>query len=119
MGSEATPYEPYHEQNVTLPYTLNAIPVSSGGNVTIDGQQYIADYVDMAKGKLVRLVDSAKMDNTQSIVGKTDWLLAVPVETILTDEEITAYKTLHTYTGITNISNDAEAWMQVGYRKVR
>ena len=44
-GSEATSYEPYHEQNVILPYTLNAIPVASGGNVTIDGQQYIADRV--------------------------------------------------------------------------
>lgn len=32
-------------QTVTLPYTLNAIPVSSGGNVTIGGQQYIADRV--------------------------------------------------------------------------
>lgn len=32
-------------QTVTLPYTLNAIPVSSGGNVTVDGQQYIADRV--------------------------------------------------------------------------
>lgn len=32
-------------QTVTLPYTLNAIPVSSGGNVTINGQQYIADRV--------------------------------------------------------------------------
>lgn len=49
-------YEPYHEQTVTLPYTLNAIPVSSGGNVTIDGQQYIADYVDVERGKLVRCV---------------------------------------------------------------
>lgn len=38
-------YEPYHEQTVTIPYTLNAIPVASGGNVTIDGQQYIADRV--------------------------------------------------------------------------
>ena len=46
MGSEATSYEPYHEgQTGILPYTLNAIPVSSGGNVTIDGQQYIADRV--------------------------------------------------------------------------
>jgi hypothetical protein len=54
-GSEATSYEPYHdEQTLTLPYTLNAIPVSSGGNVTIDGQQYIADYVDVERGKLVR-----------------------------------------------------------------
>lgn len=55
-GSEATSYEPYHEQTVTLPYTLNAIPVSSGGNVTIDGQQYVADYVDVERGKLVRRV---------------------------------------------------------------
>lgn len=38
-------YEPYHEQTVTLPYTLNAIPVKSGGNVTIDGQQYVGDRV--------------------------------------------------------------------------
>ena len=44
-GSEATSYEPYTEQSVQLPYTLNAIPVASGGNVTIDGQQYIADRV--------------------------------------------------------------------------
>lgn len=49
-------FEPYHEQTVTLPYTLNAIPVSSGGNVTIDGQQYVADYVDVERGKLVRMV---------------------------------------------------------------
>lgn len=55
-GSTSTTYEPYHEQTVTLPYTLNAIPVSSGGNVVIDGQQYIADYVDIEKGVLVRCV---------------------------------------------------------------
>lgn len=46
--------DPYTEQLVQLPYTLNAIPVSSGGNVTIDGQQYVADYVDVERGKLVR-----------------------------------------------------------------
>lgn len=54
-GSTATSYEPYHEQTVTLPYTLNAVPVETGGNVTIDGQQYIADYVDVERGKLVRM----------------------------------------------------------------
>ena len=116
MGSEATPYEPYHEQNVILPYTLNAVSVPSGGNYTDEnGQQWIADYVDMAKGKLIRLVDSAKMDNTQSIVGKTEWLLAVPAEIDLTPEEITALKSLHTYAGVTNVSNDAGAWMKVVY----
>lgn len=44
-------------QSVTLNnITLNAIPVASGGNVTIDGQQYIADYVDVEHRKVVRCV---------------------------------------------------------------
>lgn len=42
-------------QSVTLNnITLNAIPVKSGGNVTIDGQQYIADYVNVEHGKVIR-----------------------------------------------------------------
>ena len=44
-------------ETVTLSYTLNAVPVESGGNVTIDGQRYIADYVDVERGKLVRCVE--------------------------------------------------------------
>lgn len=59
-------FEPYHEQTVTLPYTLNAIPVSSGGNVTIDGQQYIADYVDVERGKLVRMVEKKVLNGTEN-----------------------------------------------------
>lgn len=101
-------FEPYHEQTVTLPYTLNAIPVSSGGNVTIDGQQYITDYVDVERGKLVKMVDSSKLDNTQSIVNKTEWLLAEPQEIDLTTEEITAFKALATYYPTTNISVNSE-----------
>lgn len=107
-GSTATPFEPYHEQTVTIPYTLNAIPVSSGGNVTIDGQQYMSDYVDVERGKLVRMVDSSKLDNTQSIVDKTEWLLAEPQEIDLTTEEITAFKALATYYPTTNISVTSE-----------
>jgi hypothetical protein len=46
-------------QSVTLNnITLNAVPVSSGGNVTINGQQYIADYVDVERGKLVKKLKS-------------------------------------------------------------
>lgn len=48
-------FEPYHEQTVTLPYTLNAIPVESGGNITIDDQQYVSDYFDVERGELVRM----------------------------------------------------------------
>ena len=55
LSENTTTYEPYHEQTVTLPYTLNAIPVSAGGNVTIDGQQYVSDYFDVERGKLVRM----------------------------------------------------------------
>lgn len=95
-------------QTVALPYTLNAIPVSSDGNVTINGQQYIADYVDVERGKLVKMVDSSKLDNTQSIVNKTEWLLAEPQEIDLTTEEITVFKALTTYYPVTNISINSE-----------
>ena len=66
-GSTPTTYEPYHEQTATLPYTLNAIPVSSGGNVTINGQQYIADYVDVERGKLVRMVGECVISDMNQI----------------------------------------------------
>lgn len=61
----STNYEPYTETVATLPYTLNAIPVSSGGNMTIDGQQYIADYVDVERGKLVRWIASVDLTGTE------------------------------------------------------
>lgn len=54
-------------ETVTLPYTLNAIPVSSGGNVTINGQQYIADYVDVEKGKLYRKVKRLNLKDVDDI----------------------------------------------------
>lgn len=66
-GSSATAYEPYKEQNVTLPYTLNAIPISKGGNVTIDGQQYMADYIDVEKGKLYRKVKRIDLKNISGL----------------------------------------------------
>lgn len=59
-------FEPYKEQTVTLPYALNAIPVNSGGNVTIDGQQYVADYVDVERGKLVRMTELIEYDGTEN-----------------------------------------------------
>lgn len=71
LEKNATPtaFEPYHEQTVTLPYTLNAIPVNSGGNVTIDGQQYVADYVDVERGKVVKRVKVLNISN----LDKSKW----------------------------------------------
>lgn len=108
LSENATTYEPYKEQTIQLTIILNAIPVSSGGNVTIDGQQYIADYVDVERGKLVKMVDSSKLDNTQSIANKTEWLLAEPQETDLTTEEIATFKALTTYYPTTNVSVNSE-----------
>lgn len=58
-GSTATAYKPYTEQTVTLPYTLNAIPVTSGGNYTDpQGQQFVCDEVDFERGILIRRIYS-------------------------------------------------------------
>lgn len=55
-------WEPYKGKNVELPYKLNAMPVTSGGNITIDRQQYIADYIDIEKGKYIQRIQEVKLD---------------------------------------------------------
>ena len=53
-------FEEYKEQVAIFPYTLNAIPVTKDGNYTDEnGQQYIADFVDIERKKLVRVVKKA------------------------------------------------------------
>ena len=70
IGETITPLKPYTEQTITLPITLNAIPVSSGGNVTIDGQQYIADYVDVERGKVVRMCERKKLNTKNGVINE-------------------------------------------------
>ena len=52
LSSEATSYEPYKSQYITLsePITLRGIPVDKGGNITIDGQQYVSDVITEKDG---------------------------------------------------------------------
>lgn len=168
------PYQPYQESQATLPYELYAIPVSSGGNVTIDGQQYIADYVDIEKGVLVRNINHVTLKGItayeltgsnylfffdisthankdinngycryyiangvledkhvrfdrarvyirdDSITNKSEfdskyknglefaYVLSVPVETGITEEEIEAFKALSTYYPKTYINAESE-----------
>lgn len=48
------------------------------------------------------------------------YALAAPIETPLTDDQLAAYKQLHTYADSTAIiSNDANAYMGVAYRRLR
>lgn len=66
ISEDNAAFEPYHEQTIQLPYTLNAIPVESGGNVTINGQKYIADYVDVERGKIVRNVENITFNGAEN-----------------------------------------------------
>lgn len=76
-GNIEREYEQYKEQVVNLPYTLNAIPVSSGGNIQIDDQQYIADYVDVERGVKVQMIKkwtcSTLYNNNNNV---THWYLS-------------------------------------------
>ena len=56
LNEKLLPYAPYTEQTFTLPYTLNAVSVPSDGNITIDNKKYVADYIDVERGKLVKCV---------------------------------------------------------------
>ena len=70
IGSEATTYEPYRTpQILTLqtPNGLPGVPVSKDGNYTdADGQQYICDEINLARGKYVQRV---KKINVKSVNG--------------------------------------------------
>lgn len=61
-SGSTTDIQTYIGQSVTLPVALNAIPVFSGGNVTIDGKQYIADYIDVERGKVVRMTNNKEVN---------------------------------------------------------
>lgn len=67
-------------QSVTLSnITLNAIPVSSGGNVTINGQQYVADYVDVERGKLIRMCGRGTF-NTKNGAINEEYRLSINID---------------------------------------
>lgn len=191
VGNEPTEYEPYIEaQFVETSYTLPGIPVTSGGNYTDEnGQQWICDEVDLARGVYVQrigrlvldgnvqwhpynyettyygfhiwdLLDeihsrSAGLCNQFETVGggsgeciwvgvsnkniyaiSKEWYdkgvdawkahlnvhpleivyaRITPIETPLSDAEITAFKAMHSNKPTTTILNDAGAYMAVEY----
>ena len=72
-GTVATEYEPYKEpQEITLPHTLPGIPVVSGGNYTDEnGQQWICDEIDLAKGvhvqRVISISDFTLIQNSNAV----------------------------------------------------
>ncbi len=201
-GDTALPYEPYHEPQslpIKTPTGLPAIPVPSGTSgikyTDADGQAWIADEIDFARGKYIRRVWQAEFDGSEdeewarysartgwvnnnglpqvmkartgfcnekkvgvldndeiqlgskskddnkmfypnskyydtslSDYGLSNWkahlsanplkimtYLDNPIETDLSEEQIQAYKAVHTNKPTTIISNDADAWMDASY----
>lgn len=120
-------------QTLTLstPGGLPGIPVTSGGNYTDEsGQQWIADVKDYGTGKYTQNIGQIASYNGEDVgdvwMSSTGQLttganviyqLATPIVTDLPAEEIAAYQVLHTYSPNTTVSNDAEAWMKVGYKE--
>lgn len=68
---ENTIYEPYYESqslSISTPTGLPAIPVDTDGNYTdVNGQQWIADYVDLKLGKLYKKVTRLNLKDVDAI----------------------------------------------------
>ena len=68
---ENTIYEPYYEPqtiSISTPTGLPAIPVDSDGNyIDANGQQWIADYVDLKRGKYVQNINTCMIDSSTNV----------------------------------------------------
>ena len=198
-GTVITEYVPHNKQTLSIPGVYRGIPVSKNGNYTdADGQQWVCDEIDLARGKYVQRIykktltgtESWKVSTVQANVAEgfirydvsftsplpysrdslwshfpfrenqggygygawvlnesprtsiriiTDhatvddlkaWLadkatseepvtvlyiLEEPIETPLTEEQISAYKELQTYKPVTNIYSDEGVGIEVEY----
>lgn len=119
LGTTATAYSPYHEQLLTLPtHTgLPGIPVTSGGNYTDStGQQWVCDEIDLERGVKVQRIDKGAFDSTKTLA-EQNAILATPIETPLTPDEIAAYKALTTYAPDTVVQAGDGAGVKLGYQR--
>lgn len=121
LGSVSTDYEPYTSQSLTVstPNGLPGIPVTSGGNYTdVSGQQWVCDVKDYGTGKYTQMVGHIESYNSENITtpymsttgqlstgAEVYYVLDEPVVTDISADELTAYRTLHTYDGTTVISS--------------
>lgn len=119
-------------QTITLaePITLRGIPVDNGGNVTIDGQQYIADYIDSVSGKINRLIGFIESYNEENVgdiymsttgelsIGATViYKLDTPTQEDLPQQDQEAIRALTTYYPNTVIQTGC--WNEVTYSAKR
>lgn len=123
-GTSALPWKPYNSQSLTFstPDGLPGIPVDSGGNYTdAEGQQSACDVKDYDTGKYTQMVGHIESYNGENITTpymsttgqlstgvEVYYVLDEPVVTDISDDELAAYRALHTYDGTTIISTDED-----------
>lgn len=131
FGTTVTPHEPFKKQSISVstPNGLPGIPVTSDGNYTDEnGQQYICDEVDVENKVHIHRLKKIDSYNGEEITtqymsttgelstGATViYVLEIPYETPLTDEEVEAYNSITMYKPVTNIFNSDNAQMKVDY----
>ena len=107
---------------INTPNGLCGIPVDTGGNYTDStGQQLVCDEVDFERGVYVQRIGKITSYNNEqlstkymSTTGKLTtgasviYILAAPIETPLTAEELAAYKAIKSYPHYTRIESAAE-----------
>lgn len=106
-------------QTLTLPTPngLPGIPVTSGGNYTDqNGQQWVCDEVDLERGVKVQRIDKAAFDRTKTLA-EQNAILATPIETPLTPDEIAAYKALTAYGPDTVVQAGDGAGVKLEYQR--
>ena len=82
LGTTTTEYEPFkgHTLTVQTPNGLSSIPVTSGGNYTDEnGQQWICDEVDFARGVYVQRVSKVNLAN------QNNWYLSSSGDKVYTE----------------------------------
>lgn len=117
--NKLTAYSPYSEQLLTLPTPngLPGIPVTSGGNYTdSQGQQWVCDEMDLERGVKVQRVDKVAFDSTKTLA-EQNAILAAPIETPLTADEIAAYKALTAYAPNTVVQASDGAGIKLDYQR--
>ena len=73
LGDKASEYEPYNGGVLETAHTLPGIPVSGGGNYTDEnGQEWICDEVDLARGVYVQRIGQITLDNSRTYYYNAD-----------------------------------------------